>query len=204
MSDILAEIDVKKEDEDEIVAIESEYDEQSNTIVRLVNQIIIDAYEKGASDIHIEPSKIAKKTFVRYRVDGVCMRHLEIPLTYSSPVVSRIKIMASLDIAEKRLPQDGKIKFIYKNKPVELRVATLPTVAGEDVVLRILASTEAMPLEALHLSESDYTNLKEIISRPYGIILVVGPTGSGKTTTLHAALAYINTPEKRYGLLKTR
>ena len=85
MSDILAEIDVKKEDEDEIVAVESEYDEQSNTIVRLVNQIIIDAYEKGASDIHIEPSKIAKKTFVRYRVDGVCMRHLEIPLTYSSP-----------------------------------------------------------------------------------------------------------------------
>jgi type II secretory ATPase GspE/PulE/Tfp pilus assembly ATPase PilB-like protein len=125
------------------------------------------------------------------------MRHLEIPLTYSSPVVSRIKIMASLDIAERRLPQDGKIKFVYKNKPVELRVATLPTVAGEDVVLRILASAEAMPLEALHLSESDYTNLKEIISRPYGIILVVGPTGSGKTTTLHAALAQINTPEKK-------
>ena len=103
------------------------------------------------------------------------MRHLEIPLTYSSPVVSRIKIMASLDIAERRPPQDGKIKFIYKNKPVELRVATLPTVAGEDVVLRILASAEAMPLEALHLSEPDYKNLKEIISRPYGIILVVGP-----------------------------
>jgi len=197
MSDILAEIDVKKEEEDEAVVIESEYDEKSNTIVRLVNQIIIDAYEKGASDIHIEPSKIAKKTFVRYRVDGVCMKHLEIPLTYSSPVVSRLKIMASLDIAERRLPQDGKIKFIYKNKPVELRVATLPTVAGEDVVLRILASAEAMPLEALHLSASDYTNLKEIISRPYGIILVVGPTGSGKTTTLHAALAYINTPEKK-------
>jgi len=197
MSDILAEIDVKKEEEDEEITIESEYDEKSNTIVRLVNQIIIDAYEKGASDIHIEPSKIAKKTFVRYRVDGVCMKRLEIPLTYSSPVVSRIKIMASLDIAERRLPQDGKIKFNYKNNPVELRVATLPTVAGEDVVLRILASSEAMPLEALRLSEKDYKNLKEIISRPYGIILVVGPTGSGKTTTLHAALAHINTVERK-------
>jgi type II secretory ATPase GspE/PulE/Tfp pilus assembly ATPase PilB-like protein len=125
------------------------------------------------------------------------MRHLEIPLTYSNPVVSRIKIMASLDIAERRLPQDGKIKFTYKNKPVELRVATLPTVAGEDVVLRILASSEAMPLEALYLSEQDYKNLKELISRPYGIILAVGPTGSGKTTTLHAALAYINTSDKK-------
>lgn len=197
MSDILAEIDVKKEDEDEIVATESEYDEQSSAIVRLVNQIIIDAYEQGASDIHIEPSKIAKKTFVRYRVDGICIRHLEIPLTYSSSVVSRIKIMAVLDISERRLPQDGKIKFNYKNKPVELRVATIPTVAGEDVVMRILASSAAMPLEALHLSESDYTNLKQIISRPYGMILVVGPTGSGKTTTLHAALACINTSEKK-------
>jgi type II secretory ATPase GspE/PulE/Tfp pilus assembly ATPase PilB-like protein/putative methionine-R-sulfoxide reductase with GAF domain len=197
MSDILAEIEVKSEDEEEVISEDGGYDEKSGTIVRLVNQMIIDGYEKGASDIHIEPSKINKKMFIRYRVDGVCFKHLEIPLSYSSPVVSRIKIMSSLDIAEKRLPQDGKIKFNYKNKPVELRVATVPTVAGEDVVLRILASTEAMPLEALNLSEKDYNNFKEMVSKPYGIILVVGPTGSGKTTTLHAALGHINTPEKK-------
>ncbi len=196
MSDILAEMDVKEEDT-EAISGDLEYDEKSNTIVRLVNQIIIDGYERGASDIHIEPSKIKKKTFVRYRVDGICIKHLEIPLTYCSPLVSRIKIMSSLDIAERRLPQDGKIKFLFKNRPIELRVATVPTVAGEDVVLRILSSTEAMPLDALNLSESDYKNFKEIIARPYGIILVVGPTGSGKTTTLHAALGHINTPEKK-------
>jgi len=195
MSDILAEMDVKEEETD--LTLGEEYDEKSNTIVRLVNQLIIDGYEKGASDIHIEPSKIKKKTFVRYRVDGVCFKHLEIPLNYCNAMVSRIKIMSSLDISERRLPQDGKIKFTYKNKAVELRVATVPTVAGEDVVLRILSSSEPLPLDALNLSDWNYKNFKEIVSRPYGIILVVGPTGSGKTTTLHAALGYINTPEKK-------
>ncbi|TAL24982.1 MAG: general secretion pathway protein GspE [Nitrospirae bacterium] len=194
LSDILAEMNVKDASETEVEAGET-IDENESTIVRLVNQIIIDGYEKGASDIHVEPSKGKKATTIRFRVDGVCFKHLEVPITHSKAMISRIKIMANLDIAEKRLPQDGKIKFFYKDKPVELRVATLPTVGGEDAVLRILGSTEKMPLEALNLSASNYTNFKDIIEKPYGIILVVGPTGSGKTTTLHSALSYINTPD---------
>jgi len=196
VSDILAEMDVKDVQEVEPDAGESGLDENTSTIVRLVNQIIIDAYEKGASDIHIEPSKAKKTTYVRFRVDGICTKHLDVPLTHSSALVSRIKIMSNLDIAEKRLPQDGKIKFFFKDKSIELRVATVPTVGGEDVVLRILGSSEPMPLEALNLSDWNYKKFKEIISSPYGIILVVGPTGSGKTTTLHSALGHINTPER--------
>lgn len=195
LSDILAEMNVKDANEVEADTGETGIDENESTIVRLVNQIIIDAYEKGASDIHVEPGKGKKTTSIRFRVDGVCFKHLEVPITHSKALVSRIKIMANLDIAEKRLPQDGKIKFFYKDNPVELRVATLPTVGGEDAVLRILGSTEKMPLESLNLSAANYANFKDIIEKPYGIILVVGPTGSGKTTTLHSALSYINTPD---------
>ncbi|MEK6582144.1 MAG: GspE/PulE family protein [Nitrospirota bacterium] len=196
LTDILAEMNVKEAGETEAETGEA-IDENESTIVRLVNQIIIDAYEKGASDIHIEPSKAKKTTSIRFRIDGVCIKHLEVPFTHSRPIVSRIKIMSSLDIAEKRMPQDGKIKFIFKDKVIELRVATLPTVGGEDVVLRLLGSSELMSLEALNLSEWNYKNFKEIISSPYGMVLVVGPTGSGKTTTLHSALGYINTPARK-------
>jgi type II secretory ATPase GspE/PulE/Tfp pilus assembly ATPase PilB-like protein len=196
ISDILAEMEVEDEDED-LDMVSPDVDENASTIVRLVNQIIIDAYEKGASDIHIEPSRTRKVTDIRYRVDGRCFKHLEIPYSYSRPLVSRIKIMSNLDIAERRLPQDGKIKFFYKQKPIELRVATLPTVGGEDVVMRILTTGEVMPLNALNLSERNYRQLIEIITRPYGVLLVVGPTGSGKTTTLHSCLGYINKPETK-------
>ncbi|MEW6408499.1 MAG: GspE/PulE family protein [Nitrospirota bacterium] len=196
ISDILAEMEVKEEKPDPEVT-EAGIDENASTIVRLVNQIIIDGYEKGASDIHVEPSKAKKITNVRFRVDGACIRHLEIPLSYSRAITSRIKIMSNLDIAERRLPQDGKIKFSYKDKNIELRVATLPTVGGEDVVMRILASSEAIPFNQLNLSERNYREFKKIVSQPYGIILVVGPTGSGKTTTLHSAVALINTPERK-------
>ncbi|HUU49498.1 MAG TPA: GspE/PulE family protein [Nitrospinota bacterium] len=196
ISDLLDELDVKKEDED-VDMEDSEIDENAATIVRLVNQIIIEGYEKGASDIHIEPNKGKKTTDIRYRIDGVCMKNLEIPFSHSKALISRIKIIANLDIAERRLPQDGKIKFIYKKSPIELRVATLPTVSGEDIVMRILTTGKSLPLEDLNFSERNYKHFKEIISRPYGIILVVGPTGSGKTTTLHAALASINTPERK-------
>lgn len=197
-SDILAEMNIKQQEEGgEEESGEGSVDENASTIVRLVNQIIIDGIEKGASDVHVEPSKAKKTTYVRYRVDGTCIRHLEIPFTHSRPLTSRIKIMANLDISERRLPQDGKIKFLYKDKAVELRVATLPTVGGEDVVMRILAASEPMPLEALNLSEQNYKNFKEILAKPYGIVLVVGPTGSGKTTTLHAGLGAINTPERK-------
>lgn len=196
ISDILAEMDIKEEESD-AEAGGSVIDENAGTIVRLVNQIIVDAYESNASDIHIEPDKGKKAAYIRYRIDGVCMKHLEIPFSYSRALSSRIKIMSNLDIAERRLPQDGKIKFIYKNNPIELRVATLPTVGGEDVVMRVLASSEPMALDALNLSEWNHKHFKEIISRPYGIVLVVGPTGSGKTTTLHSALGHINTPERK-------
>ncbi|MDP2168299.1 MAG: GspE/PulE family protein [Thermodesulfovibrionales bacterium] len=196
ITDILAEMDVKEEKAEADLG-DGTVDENAGAIVRLVNQILIDGYEKGASDIHIEPSKAKKTTSVRFRIDGTCMKHLELPLSHSNAVVSRIKIMSNLDISERRLPQDGKIKFIYKDKPVELRVATLPTVGGEDVVMRILASSKPMTLDELNLSEANYKRFKEVISYPYGIVLVVGPTGSGKTTTLHSALGYINTPDRK-------
>jgi type II secretory ATPase GspE/PulE/Tfp pilus assembly ATPase PilB-like protein len=196
ISDILAEMDIKEEASEEDLEADG-LDENASTVVRLVNQMIVDGYEKGASDIHVEPSKAKNTMYVRFRVDGVCFKHLEIPFSYSRAVASRIKIMSNLDISERRLPQDGKIKFFFKGKAIELRVATLPTVSGEDVVMRILTSSEPLPLEALNLSERNLREFNEMIQRPYGMILVVGPTGSGKTTTLHAAVGFINTPERK-------
>ncbi len=196
ISDILGELDIKEEASDNEIG-EGDLDENTGAIVRLVNQIIIDAYNKGASDIHIEPNKSRKSVDIRIRTDGVCAKYQEVPYSHSSALVSRIKIMSNLDISEKRLPQDGKIKFLFKGRPIELRVATLPTVGGEDVVMRVLASSEPMPVEALNLSERNYNEFKRIISVPYGIFLVVGPTGSGKTTTLHSAMGYINTPDRK-------
>ncbi|KJR41639.1 type IV-A pilus assembly ATPase PilB [Candidatus Magnetoovum chiemensis] len=198
-ADILEELEVKDKEEKPVEAIESgeSLDENAGAIVRLANQIIIEAYEKGASDIHVEPSKMKKKVDIRYRIDGVCARNLEVPFSHLNALVSRIKIMSSLDISERRLPQDGKIKFTYKNKQIELRVATLPTINGEGVVMRILAASEPMPLQALNLSQRNFAKLKESSEKPYGIILVVGPTGSGKTTTLHSVLGHINTPERK-------
>ena len=197
VADILAEMDVGVETETIAGSSDDDMDEASGAIVRLVNQIIIDAYKKGSSDIHVEPSKRAKKTYIRFRVDGTCFKHLEIPFSYSSALVSRLKIMSSLDISERRLPQDGKIKFFYQGKQIELRVATLPTVNGEDVVMRILAASEPMTLPELGLNKRDEKELRSIVAKPYGIILVVGPTGSGKTTTLHACVGHINTPERK-------
>ncbi|MBF0316986.1 MAG: GspE/PulE family protein [Nitrospirae bacterium] len=195
VSDIISELEVREEDD--LDRTDSNLDENAGAIVRLANKIIVDAYEKGASDIHIEPSKMKKKVDVRYRVDGACLRHIEIPYSHNSALVSRLKIMSSLDISERRMPQDGKIKFAYKEKQIELRVATLPTVGGEAVVMRILAASEPMPITALRLSERNIRELRDIVSKPYGLVLVVGPTGSGKTTTLHSALGHINVPETK-------
>lgn len=198
ISDVLAELDITEDPTDAELAKENgEINENASTIVRLVNQIIIDAYEKGASDIHVEPSKEKKITDIRFRIDGECMKHLQVPFTHSAALVSRLKIMSNLDIAERRLPQDGKIKFNYKGKPIELRVATCPTVGGEDVVMRILAASEPIPLKTMGLSKRDFKLFAAAVKKPYGIILVVGPTGSGKTTTLHSALGLINTPERK-------
>ena len=171
--------------------------EDDNVIVRLANQIIVDAYKRGASDIHIEPYTARQDTVVRIRIDGQCREYQRIPPTYRRALVSRIKIMARLDIAERRKPQDGKIKFrLPTNREIELRVATIPTAnANEDVVMRILAASEPIPMDQLQMSERNIRVFHTIIRRPYGLVLVVGPTGSGKTTTLHSALGAINTPE---------
>ncbi|SCY40785.1 GspE/PulE family protein [Desulfoluna spongiiphila] len=170
--------------------------ESSSQIVKMVDQVIITAYRKGASDIHVEPSPHSKKVHIRYRIDGVCQDVLKIPISNAMGIISRLKIMSHLDIAERRLPQDGKIKFKRKGvKPFELRLATLPTAGGyEDAVLRILADSGAMKIDQMGLTDRNLDVLKRIIAQPYGLILCVGPTGSGKTTTLHAAMGHINKP----------
>ena len=188
--------DISFEEETEAEEDHDELDESSGKVVKLVDQVMITAYRKNASDIHIEPSPVTKSTGIRFRIDGVCQNYITIPNAMARGVLSRVKIMAHLDIAERRLPQDGKIKFKRKGiRPFELRVATLPTAGGfEDAVLRILASAGAMKLDDMALNDRNLEIMKKIIAKPYGLIPVVGPTGSGKTTTLHAALGHINTP----------
>ena len=172
--------------------------ETDSTIVRLVNKVLTDAYDQGISDIHIEPGTDKKDIRVRFRKDGICSIYQQIPYLYKQAVVSRIKIMSKLDIAERRLPQDGKIKMKYGNKVIEYRVAICPTVGGnEDAVLRILAASEPIPLEKMMLSPRNLKLIKANVETPYGLILTVGPTGSGKTTMLHSCLGYINTPDKK-------
>ncbi len=184
--------DEESEPEEELASL----DENASQVVRLVDQILVTAYRQNVSDIHIEPSDVTKKTGVRFRMDGVCQEYLKVPNTMARGILSRIKILANLDISERRLPQDGKIVFKRKGiPPFELRVATIPTAGGwEDAVLRILAKAGAMPLDKMGLNDRNFRLLQKIVSQPYGLVLVVGPTGSGKTTTLHAALGHINKP----------
>ncbi|HKE62681.1 MAG TPA: GspE/PulE family protein [Nitrospira sp.] len=172
-------------------------DENDSAIVRLANQIIADAYRQNASDIHIEPYGEKRETLVRFRVDGDCFEYMKIPQSYRRAIVSRLKIMANLDIAERRKPQDGKIKFkLTEHKEIELRVATIPTAGyNEDVVMRILAASEPLPLDKMNFSDRNLKGIRDVAEKPYGIILCVGPTGSGKTTTLHSVLGFINTPD---------
>ncbi len=180
------------------VAETSEVKDSDSAVIRLANQIIIDAYRRGASDIHIEPNGPERPTVVRFRVDGECASYQDIPPNYRQPLVARMKIMAKLDIAERRKPQDGKIRFMIGERQIELRVATLPTVNNnEDVVLRILAASKPIPLDKMALNPKNLSNLRAIIEKPYGLILCVGPTGSGKTTTLHSALGAINTVDRK-------
>jgi len=196
--DQMPDIHFEEEDED-VAAPDDAVNEASGKIVQLVDQTLITAYRKNASDIHVEPSTISKRTKIRFRIDGVCQDFLEVPNSYANAILSRIKIMANLDIAEKRMPQDGKIKFKRRGVPAfELRVATLPTADGqEDVVMRILATSGAMKVADLGLTERNLKVLLKAIAKPYGLVLAVGPTGSGKTTTLHSALNHINTPERK-------
>ncbi len=173
--------------------------EEDGAIVQLVNKMIIDGFNRNASDIHVEPRPGKANSVLRFRIDGACQVYQTIPYTFKQALVSRLKIMSDLDISERRLPQDGKIKFKkFGPLDIELRVATIPTAGGvEDVVMRILAAGEPIPLDKMGLNERNYSVFTEMISKPYGIVLVVGPTGSGKTTTLHAALHYINKPETK-------
>lgn len=170
-----------------------------NELVRLVNKIIFDAYREGASDIHIEPGSGKEKVLIRFRKDGLLTKYIEVPASYRNAIVARIKIMCDLDISEKRLPQDGKIKFKrFAPLDIELRVATIPTAGGvEDVVMRILAAGEPMPLTQLGLLPHNESRLKQAIEKPYGLFFVCGPTGSGKTTTLHSVLKHLNTPDTK-------
>jgi len=194
IGDLAEEVQAEQKEEEE--EEEEKISEDDSAVVRLVNQIIVQGYKEGASDIHLEPNN-EDDFIVRFRVDGICKEYRRLPAHYSSALVSRIKIMSGLDIAERRLPQDGKIKFRdYGPLDVELRVATIPTQGGkEDVVLRILAGNDFLQLEDVGMREEVYQAFLDAIRTPYGIILCVGPTGSGKTTTLHAALHHINNPE---------
>lgn len=170
-----------------------------NELVKLINKIITDAYKQGVSDIHIEPLPGKSKTGIRFRKDGTLVPYIEIPASYRNAMVARIKIMCDLDISERRKPQDGKIKFKkYGPLDIELRVATIPSAGGvEDIVMRILAAGEPIPLDKLGVLPFNLERLKQTIEKPYGLFFVCGPTGSGKTTTLHSVLNYLNTPDTK-------
>jgi type II secretory ATPase GspE/PulE/Tfp pilus assembly ATPase PilB-like protein len=184
--------------EEEVKDDVPEIDETDSGIVKLANQLIIEAFNRGASDIHVEPDGAKNPCVIRLRIDGDCQRFMEVPGPHRNALVQRLKIMAKLDISEKRKPQDGKIRFKYSKGVIELRVATIPTANGnEDVVMRLLAASKPLPLDRMGFSESNLSRFKEIVQKPYGICLVVGPTGSGKTTTLHSALGFINTEDMK-------
>jgi type II secretory ATPase GspE/PulE/Tfp pilus assembly ATPase PilB-like protein len=170
-----------------------------NELVKLVNKVIIDAYNQGASDIHIEPYPGKAKTEIRFRKDGSLGPYIEVPASYRAALAARLKIMCDLDISEKRKPQDGKIKFKkFGPLDIELRVATIPTAGGvEDIVMRILAAGEPIALEKMGFSARNIEELQKAVSKPYGLFFVCGPTGSGKTTTLHSVLKHLNTPDTK-------
>jgi type II secretory ATPase GspE/PulE/Tfp pilus assembly ATPase PilB-like protein len=179
---------------------EQAIEQSDNSLVRMVHTMIVDAHAQGVSDIHIETMPGHEKVRIRFRKDGGLKPYLELPHTYRAAIVARIKIMCDLDISERRKPQDGKINFakFSSQHKLELRVATIPTANGlEDVVMRLLANARALPMDQIGLSAGNYQRLKSAIERPYGMVLCVGPTGSGKTTTLHSTLAHLNTAQRK-------
>ena len=197
-ADIVNEIESEegKEKKKEDGSPEENVKEDDVGMVRLVNQLIEQAHDKGASDIHVEPY-LDGDVVVRVRVDGICTEHARLPKKFGRNIVARIKIMSNLDIAERRFPQDGKIRFKnFGSRDIELRVATIPTTGGhEDAVLRILAASKPIPIEKLGMEADNLGHFKRVVEEPYGIFLCVGPTGSGKTTTLHSALGFLNKPD---------
>jgi type IV pilus assembly protein PilB len=193
---------VMKEMDEDVEVVEDQVEEdvgalsamsEDAPVVKLVNSILSEALRRGASDVHIEPYE--NKLRVRYRIDGVLHEIMNPPFRMKAAIISRLKIMSELDIAERRIPQDGRIKLKIKDKKVDVRVSTVPTVFGEKVVLRLLdQSNLQLDLAKLGFDEVGLKNLLRNIDAPYGMVLVTGPTGSGKTTTLYSALARINTP----------
>ena len=183
-------------DEDDAPLIE----QSDNSLVRLINSMIVEAHAQGVSDVHIECPSGRDKVRIRFRKDGLMRPYLELPPSYRSAVIARLKIMCDLDISERRKPQDGKINFakFVQGLKLELRVATIPTAGNlEDAVLRLLQSNKPIPLDKLGLSEANLERLGNAAQRPSGMLLCVGPTGSGKTTTLHSLMGSINTPERK-------
>ena len=173
--------------------------ESDNTLVRLINSVINEAIAHRASDIHIETEPAPLNVRIRLRIDGDLVPHLELPARFRYALVARIKIMANMDISEHRKPQDGKIDFSrFGGPPVELRVVTVPTSRGlEDVVLRLLAGAKPLPLDAIGLTPANLKAMRDMVRKPYGLVLVVGPTGCGKTTTLHSVISDINTAGRK-------
>lgn len=199
-SELRASLEQDSSSQEEAVETGPPITQTDNSLVRLINTMIIDAQKQGVSDIHIETYPSKRKIRIRFRRDGVLAPYMELPHTYRSALVARIKIMCELDISERRKPQDGKINFskFASGHHLELRVATIPTQDGaEDVVLRLLSSAKPVSLAALNLSPENQHQLTDAIERPYGMVLCVGPTGSGKTTTLHSVLQHLNTPERK-------
>ena len=193
VDDLQAGSDLDGEPESDIVS------ESDNTLVRLINSLIAEAVAQKASDIHIETQPAPRKVRIRFRLDGELRHYLEVESRFRYALIARIKIMAGMDIAEHRKPQDGKIDFArFGGSKTELRVVTIPTSGGlEDVVLRLLAGSKPIPLDAIGMCQRDLDDLRRLVQKPYGLLLVCGPTGSGKTTTLHSLISDINTESRK-------
>ncbi|NPA14930.1 MAG: type IV-A pilus assembly ATPase PilB [Deferribacteres bacterium] len=209
LKDIVGEPEEKEENEeiDDVSIIEIESEEADTVslgsveelafqapVVRLINFLLTDAITKGASDIHIEPYE--KRVRIRFRIDGILYDQMSVSIKMKEAIIARVKILAKLNIVERRIPQDGRMKVKVKNREADIRVSTLPTVYGEKVVMRILDKTSLVfDLDLLGFEENQKELFERMISKPYGMILITGPTGSGKTTTLYSALKRLNKPE---------